>query len=264
MNFRTIKISDPAFEPKGFRYITVKSNALNGRADITIYIPECAKGKGGISAIVLLHGVYGSHWAWTMNGNAHNTLEDMIRRDESKPFILIMPSDGLWGDGSGYVDHGIQNFEKWIGEEVPALVKQTINEVDEDSQFFISGLSMGGYGAFRIGLNYPQQFKGISSHSSLTDLNQIKSFVEEDWSFWDEKQPGSIQELISNAVHLPAIRFDCGLDDDLLMPNRTLHEFLEHSNIDHKYEEFAGGHEWEYWRDKIRNTYAFFSKLIET
>ena len=131
MSFRTIEISDPQFEFNGIRMITVKSNALKARADVSVYIPEAAKGKKGIAVIVLLHGVFGSHWAWLLKGGVHQTLERMIANGESKPFILVMPSDGLWGDGSGYVPHQIQDFEKWIGEDIPTLAKEVIEEVNE-------------------------------------------------------------------------------------------------------------------------------------
>ncbi|MEM9546218.1 MAG: alpha/beta hydrolase-fold protein [Bacteroidota bacterium] len=262
MNFRTIEISDPLFEPKGFRFITVKSIALKNRADVSVFIPESAKGKVRVPVIVLLHGVYGSHWAWTMKGNAHNTLISMIENGESAPFVLVMPSDGLWGDGSGYVSHGIQDFEKWIGEEVPSLMKQTIDEVDADSKIFISGLSMGGYGAFRIGLKFSSFYKGISGHSLITDIAQMKNFVEEDWSFSNGIDGRGIQNLISGMNAIPPARFDCGLDDYLLIPNQELHKFLMHSNIPHEYQEFPGGHNWNYWQDKIKLTYRFFSRLV--
>lgn len=262
MKFRTIEISDPKFESQGIRYLTVKSATLKSRVDVSVFVPEELKTKENVSVIVLLHGVYGSHWAWSMKGNAHGILQEMIKNGDSKSFILAMPSDGLWGDGSGYVPHKFQNFEKWIGEELPSLIRQTIIEVDEDSSFFIAGLSMGGYGAFRIGLKYPKIYQAISGHSSITDIQQMKHFVEEDWSFWDEKNIGSIQKLFSQVELIPKFRFDCGLADELLEVNRQLHQFLLKHKIEHQYQEFSGGHEWSYWQKNIRETYRFFSRLL--
>lgn len=262
MKFSTIEISDPRFEPQGLRYLTVKSPALQGRADVTVFIPQEAEGKRGIPTLVLLHGVYGSHWAWTMKGNVHHTLQQMIQAGTSQAFILAMPSDGLWGDGSGYVPHAIQNFEKWIGEELPSLLRQTIAEVDEASPFFISGLSMGGYGAWRAGLKYPRTYRGISAHSAITSIAQMEQLVEEDWSFFQEPQQGSIAQLVLNAESIPPVRFDCGLADELLLPNQQLHQFLRAHEIAHQYHEFPGGHEWDYWRKNIEQTFRFFSELV--
>ncbi|MEM8907789.1 MAG: alpha/beta hydrolase-fold protein, partial [Bacteroidota bacterium] len=179
-----------------------------------------------------------------------------------QPAIIAMPSDGLWGDGSGYVPHAVQNFEKWIGEELPALARQTIEVVGANSPFFISGLSMGGYGAFRIGLKYPTTYQGISAHSAMTSIEQMKSMVEEDWSFWEEKQMGHIEQFIIAAHTIPSIRFDCGLEDTLILPNRQLHAFLVDHHIKHQYQEFPGGHDWPYWQEKIKETYRFFSNEL--
>lgn len=263
MQFRTVEISDPQFETTGFRYLTLKSAALKGRADVTVFIPEEAKGRLNVPVVVLLHGVYGSHWAWTMKGGAHLTLQKMIKQAEVTPFVLVMPSDGLWGDGSGYVPHSYQNFEAWIGQELPELIRQQIEEVGEQSVFFIAGLSMGGYGAFRVGIRYPQTYIGISGHSSVTDIRHLTRFVEEDWSFWDAgNEVNSIEQIIlENVERVPPFRFDCGLQDELLQDNRDLHAALLEKGIEHEYREFPGGHEWQYWREQVRRSFLFFNSI---
>ena len=43
--------------------------------------------------------------------------------------ILAMPSDGLWGDGSAYIPHPKQDFEKWIVDEVPTAVGSAVPQV---------------------------------------------------------------------------------------------------------------------------------------
>ncbi len=82
---------------QGLDFITVKSNALKKRADITVFSPPNA-GKN-TPLVILLHGVYGSHWAWAMKGNAHITTQNLIEAGQIKPMILAMPSDGLYADG---------------------------------------------------------------------------------------------------------------------------------------------------------------------
>ena len=264
MEFRKLEISDPKFETEGLRYITVKSPSLKMRADISVFIPEQAKTKRAVPVIILLHGVYGSHWAWAMKGNAHRTLQHMIDNGESEPFILAMPSDGLWGDGSGFVPHSDQDFEAWIGQEVPEVLTILIDEVDDDSKYFISGLSMGGYGAFRIGTKYSHLFDGISGHSSITDIEQMGQFVEENWQSTFHIEDGKLIDLIRKGKSNLNIRFDCGKQDGLLEANRQLHSSLVNANIDHKYEEYEGEHNWEYWEERIKDTYTFFTQLIET
>ncbi len=259
--FKTIEISDPRFEQDGIRQITAKSPALKGRVDTTVFIPKQA--QKNIPVIVLLHGVYGSHWAWIRKGGVHLTLQKMIDNGIVEPFILVMPSDGLWGDGSGYVPHVFQNFEQWIGVELPDLIRQTIESVTVHSNFYIGGLSMGGYGAFRIGLLYTETYKGISGLSSVTDIRHLSKFVEEDWSFGKvDKNLNSIQELIVAVnQNLPPFRFDCGSSDMLIEDNQKLYQWLIENGIKHHYKEFEGGHEWAYWEKNIEHTITFFNDL---
>ncbi|MEM9922069.1 MAG: alpha/beta hydrolase-fold protein, partial [Bacteroidota bacterium] len=151
--FKTIEISDPRFERDGLRQLTVKSRALKGRGDVSIFVPQ----EAGVDVplVLLLHGVYGSHWAWAMKGGAHWTLRALMAASKLDPCVLVMPSDGLWGDGSGYVAHPKQDFEQWIVEEVPRAVREMIGQATADSPMFLAGLSMGGYGAMRLGAKYP-------------------------------------------------------------------------------------------------------------
>ncbi|MEL6192278.1 MAG: alpha/beta hydrolase-fold protein [Bacteroidota bacterium] len=260
MKFRTIQKSDARYSAEGIQLITVKSPALKGRGDVSVYVPEQARGLVGLPVYVLLHGVYGSHWSWSLQGGAHVVLQNLIDEEKIAPAILVMPSDGLWGDGSGYASYDGRDFEKWIGEEAPALIRQEVDTVNESSLFFIGGLSMGGYGAFRVGLKYPETFSGISGHSSMTSLDQMSLFVEEDWAEKLKNIPDpSILDCIGE--HIPPMRFDCGTEDELISYNRELDTAFREKGFEHIYEEFPGGHSWEYWHEHVGATYQFFDRI---
>lgn len=109
--FRTTEISNPDFESDNLRYITVKSKNLKGRGDIFVFVPPGENLKD-LPLVILLHGVYGSAWVWTQKGGVHNTALEMIQQEKIKPMVIAMPSDGLWGDGSGYLPHNNKDFEK--------------------------------------------------------------------------------------------------------------------------------------------------------
>ena len=128
-----------------------------------------------------------------------------------------------------------------------------------NSKLCIGGLSMGGYGALRLGGLYPQLFQAVSGHSSLTKLEQMTQFVEEPLSeYLPCPKPDIIDVLLANKSELPALRFDCGESDDLLAANRMLHEQLKEQGVQHQYEEFSGGHEWPYWQKHVEKTLRFF------
>ena len=265
--FRTIELSDPRFEPDGLRHITVKSKHLQGRGDITLFIPQgMEKSTLSLPLLILLHGVYGSHWVWSMKGGAHRTARLLIDSGTIPPLLIAMPSDGLWGDGSGYVPHSNRDYEQWIIEDVPQAVMAATPLVTPSSPLFITGLSMGGWGALSLGAKYPELFSAISAHSSITRWEEMNIFVEEDTDQIPvrEDQESVIQLLSHNKEKLPALRFDCGLEDPLLEGNRLLHQQLTHSGIPHQYEEFPGGHEWAYWERHLEDTLIFCTRCLPT
>ena len=264
MPFRTIRTSDHRFSQAGLTFTVVKSQSLGRRVDTTMYVPEQCKGLSGVPVIVLLHGVYGSHWSWALNAGAHVSLQEMMDDSMIAPFVLVMPSDGLWGDGSAYVKQDEADYEAWVAQELPALVRGEVACVDDDSQYFVSGLSMGGWGALWLGIRNPDVFSGISAHSAITSLTEMKQFVEEDWSAWIDKNPvHSIVELLKmNKDRMPPMRFDCGTSDPLLEGNRQLNTYLKASGRDFIYEEFEGGHEWPYWETHVKQSYQFFNQLL--
>lgn len=263
--FRTIEFSDSRFLQAGLSHITVKSQHLKGRGDITTFVPPNVKSVGNnVPIVILLHGVYGSHWAWAYKAGAHISAGHLMASRVIHPMVLAMPSDGLWGDGSGYVQHEQRDFEAWICQDVPKAVQQLVPEVSEDSPIFIAGLSMGGYGALRLGAKYPHLFSGISGHSSITNWEEMKQFVEEDIeSFPVFAEDANVFQLLhKNKDQLPPFRFDCGKDDPLIEGNRQLHAQLENESIPHHYEEFSGAHEWPYWEEHLIDSLQFFDQII--
>lgn len=259
--FRTTEVSDPKFESDNLRFITVKTNNLKGRGDICVFVPPIENAEN-LPLVLLLHGVYGSAWVWSQKAGVHITAWELMQKGIIKPMVIAMPSDGLWGDGSGYLSHNQKDFEKWIVEDVPNAVIENIPSVSKTSDLFISGLSMGGFGALRLGIKYPEKFKAISAHSAITDIEQMHMFVEEGMENYKqipEEENSVIGLARKHNAALPRIRFDCGTEDSLLEANRALHQQFQESKIKHTYQEFPGAHEWSYWQDHVKDTLLFFT-----
>jgi enterochelin esterase-like enzyme len=261
---RTIERSDPAIPPDGLAFVTVKSRALGRRADVSVYLPAAARGVVDLPIVVLLHGVYGSHWAWALKGAAHFTAARLIDEGALPPVALLMPSDGLWGDGSGYVKHADHDAERWIIDEVPALACELIDGCSARSPLLVAGLSMGGFGALRLAGKYPERLAAAAGLSSVTDASQFDSLIEEDRGGWrDDPAERSVRAaLTGSAAPLPPLRIDCGLDDPYLEANRELHRALQAAGVAHHYAESAGGHDWEYWSATLENTLRFFGQVL--
>lgn len=264
MTFRTLEVSDPTLAEAGLTMVTVKSPALGRRADVTLFAPP-GRSAGPLPLVMLLHGVYGSHWAWCLKGGAHRELLRLMARGETGPMLLAMPSDGLWGDGSGYLSHRGADAARWVVDEVPEIAAQ-VEPRTAGGPRFIAGLSMGGYGALRLGAIHAERFSGISAHSSITDFTQMEAFIEEPLDLFKLAggQPTrAVEALVANRDRLPPLRFDCGLEDVLLPHSRELHRELEAAGVPHVYEEFGGGHTWDYWSEHLADTLRFFQRVID-
>lgn len=286
--FRTVEISDPRFEVEGLRFVTVQSPAIGGRADLAVFVPPQARGLEDVPVVILLHGVYGSHWAWAFNGGAHRTAARMIEAKELPPVVLAMPSDGLWRAGSGYVPHVLPqeprrdpgmvmddakapadgtaapDFERWIVEEVPLAAAAAVPEVSSMSPLCLAGLSMGGFGALRSGGKHPHRYRAVSGHSSATHKEQFRELIGSRLDAWSdaEEDRSVLAAMLRNRHALPPIRFDCGTEDFLVGENRELHQALEAAGIAHVYEEFPGGHTWPYWEEHLADTFRFFAQAL--
>jgi len=254
-----VELSDPTYETGGLRFATVKSRALGHRADVSVWVPQAAQVS---TLLILLHGVYGGHWVWPMKGGAHRTAQQMTERGEIAPMVIAMPSDSLARDGTGYLTWPDgEDVERWILDEVPAIARLAAPQLRGDAAVAIAGLSMGGYGALRLGGKYAERFHAISAHSAITDVSGMQSFVEEPLTEYlacaDRQELSALYWLRTNRDRLPPVRFDCGLNDDLLDANRQLHQAMLSDGIPHIYEEHCGEHTWSYWSQHLRDTLYF-------
>jgi len=259
-----LEASEPALAPEGLKFLTVRSNALGQRADLTLYVPAAAMGRVDVPVVTLLHGVYGSHWAWAFKGGAHRTAARLVEAGTLPPMVLAMPSDGLWGDGSGYLPHASQDSERWIVDEVHAAVLQVVPCCSQRSPRFIAGYSMGGWGALRLAGKHPGLFRAVSVHSTMTLASQFDALVSQPRTAWSDAAAdrSAWSALRQSKGPLPSLRLDCGVDDPYIEANRELHAQLTQAGIAHDYQEFPGGHDWPYWTLHLEDSLRFFGAVL--
>ena len=255
--FRTFELSSHEFSPPNTRFLTVQSPALRRRGDIVIYNAETT--TPDVPAVTLLHGVYGSAWAWMYSGGVH-TVYERLRDEGLSEFVLIMPSDGLPGDGSGYVALDDADYRKWITDDVRTAAVLAVPGLSEQSRHYICGLSMGGYGALRLAALEPETYSGASAHSPITTAADFDGFTETNPA--NGIADTDLAELIrSQATDMPPFRFDCGRDDTLFPNVQRLHKSLANAEVAHVFEALEGDHSWPYWTRNVERSLAFFDAL---
>jgi S-formylglutathione hydrolase FrmB len=262
--FRTLERSDPAVVAAGLEFVTVKSRALGRRADVSLFVPPAAQGATDLPIVVLLHGVFGSHWAWALKGRAHLTAARVIDEGALPPLALLMPSDGLWGDGSGYVRQDGSDGERWILDEMPALAREVVEGCTHRSRLLVAGLSMGGFGALRLAGKYPTRIAAAAALSAITDASQFDRLIEEDRAGWSAAPADRsvLAALTGASAPLPPIHIDCGRDDPYIEAHRELHRALLEAGIAHRYAEAEGGHDWTYWSAALEGVLRFFGDAL--
>ncbi len=243
--------------------LTVHASSLKGRGTISCY-NAYSEGRD-LPIVILLHGVYGGHWVWMNMGGVHDVYDRLRVDNNMDEMLLVMPEDGSYYAGSGYLplSNGY-DFERWIMEDMLETVIQRVPAVSNRSRLYITGLSIGGYGALRLGAKYANRFNGISAHSAITDIKEMSLFVKEELSIYHCEDPNETDVLYwfkRNKQHLPPMRIDCGENDELYAGNLKFSQQLNDAQIDHTFLTSTGGHEWPYWHRMVEHTLRFFDGL---
>ena len=233
------------------------SDALSKQTAAYVLVPET--GEGPFPVLYLLHGLSGDHTIWLRRTRIERYVAEL-------GIIVVMPDGGR----SFYTD-AIEGYAygKAVGEELVARVDRTFpTQANRDGRV-VAGLSMGGYGAVRLALAYPQTFRAAHSLSGALAFGS-HLFTPDDDDFGREfrrvigmSPGGSEHDLFTLATKchaegtLPDLRFDCGTEDFLLPGNRAFAQHLVEQKIPHQYEEFPGDHTWDYWDEHIQDALTF-------
>lgn len=209
----------------------------------------------------LLHGLSDDHTIWMRRTSIERYVEGL-------PLVVVMP-DG----GRGWYTNAVDGpaHEDDLIEDVIGLIDRTFPVRAERAGRAIGGLSMGGYGALKLGLNHPGMFASITSHSGVVgccrDRAASHRLSPEFHRIFGPDPAGGPEDPFAlvttiEPASLPALRLDCGVEDELITQNRTFHQHLNQHQIVHEYEEFPGGHDWSYWDEHVREAVAFHTNHL--
>ena len=212
----------------------------------------------------LLHGHSDDHTAW----QRWTSIERYV---EGLNLAVVMPAVHL----SFYNDmaHG-GKYWQFISEEVPALVRDMFSLSSKREDNFVAGLSMGGYGAFKLALTHPDRFAAAASLSGALDIRAVvnprsdrnnKVWLAEMRTVFGDlgKVPNSKHDLITLAKRVargsvrPRLYQCCGTEDILHPDNVRFREAVRKLPLDLTYEEGPGEHNWAYWDKMIQNVLAW-------
>lgn len=123
-------------------------------------------------SIYFLHG-FGLDYSWY--GSVVSVFEDMMASGEIRESILIKP-DGFVIPylGSMYTNSDYNGqFEDYIVQDLISHIDGSYNTIDNSSYRAIMGHSMGGYGAVKLSIKFPELFQVAASHSGPIAIENI-------------------------------------------------------------------------------------------
>jgi len=249
-----------------------RSAVLRRNAQITVILPTPEEENVPIArdmkVLYLLHGMHGDETSWVRYSNVE-------RYAKEAGIAVVMPGVG----NSFYQDmvHG-ERFYTYMTEELPKFIQGLFPVSRKREDTYIAGLSMGGYGAFYLGLSRPDLYSMAASFSGAVDIAfhatplqlpetsphqvaegaQMPFFVEN--CFGDfTKMRGSSRDVIAlfekaeDKSALPRLYQSCGTADYLYGMNKLFYKKMTELGAEICWRETEGmAHEWDFWDMEIR------------
>lgn len=207
--------------------------------------------------LYLLHGGDGDHTSWR-----RNVAVERIACDSGLAIVMPATQHGFYTDQKGGYD-----YFRFLADELPLLLRDSLNVSTERQDSYAAGLSMGGYGAFKLGILRPDRFAAVASLSGsldqrrrLTADSDLKNAVMQRMAYlafgsYDEYVGSendlfaSLERKLVEGTALPEFFMACGEGDHNIRVNDDFFDRFR-DRVSLVYERTEGaGHAWEYWED---------------
>lgn len=238
------------------------SKVLQLNSSMNVILPDRAYDHPP-ALLYLLHGLNGDHTTWTRRTSIE-------RYAHSRNVAIFMPAVNR--SFYSQMAHG-PDYWQFISEELPQIILQLFRIDEADHDAFVIGNSMGGYGAFKLGLNFPGRFKAVASLAGSLDLIHIAAAFKDDPKLQLEfdtifdRQINSLTQTNGDLLHLlkkypidAATRFYqfCGTEDYLYPFDRQFKDLAKSAGLDLTHIETAGAHNWDCWEPQIPSILDWF------
>lgn len=241
----------------------IESASLERTMPYNVIVPngyaDKANAERKYPVLYLLHGLTGHYGNWA---------DDSKLLEYSAPYdlIIVMP-EGNNGWYTNAMNVPADRYEDFLIKDlIPEIEGKFRARTDREGRM-IAGLSMGGYGALKFGLKYPDRFALAGSFSGALDAARfdVKMFGS-GWKVLTDSidavygPMGSktraendlfkmIEEIKPETVgKLPFIYLDCGTEDILITSNRDFATALLQKKIPHEFTQRPGKHDWDFWK----------------
>lgn len=208
--------------------------------------------------LYLLHGGGGNQDDWVR----YTSIE---RYAEKYKIAVVMPDVS---GNSFYADmaHGYRYFT-FLSEEIPDFVEHFFPIGGCREKRFVAGLSMGGYGSLKWGLNKPDFFGFVADFSGASLITEMfdkrglagdtgekeNNVITRNWGSLEQLKGSEsdtawlLQRAAEMQEQLPKLYVCIGTEDFSYEYTRRFMEYANGLGLDIIYAEAPGEHNWDFW-----------------
>lgn len=247
------------------QFFQLKSNLLKRQIPYSVVLPVNydEEKQTRFPVVYILHGFSGSHKDFV----AYSQLLEIYSRHK---FIVVT----VEGENGFYTDSQTKpndKFESYIVKDLIPEIDSNFRTISARYARAIIGDSMGGYGALKFGLKFPEMFVLAASWSGgLTiaswrkpseitfNVPGIKEYLLSVFGSKNNKETLAANDLFQlikkiptdKIDSLPFFYIDCGTEDELglLKPNQQFAEIMVNRKIRHEFRQVPGEHTVQLYR----------------
>ncbi|APZ48172.1 esterase [Polaribacter reichenbachii] len=254
------------------KVFSIKSDKLERKVPVLVQKPANYQSSKSYPLVFMLHGYSENYEQWIKT-------TDLKKLATDYQMILVCPE--------GYVNYYLNSsnlkdfqYEDFFFQE---LVPKIEEKYDIDNKnIFITGLSMGGYGALSLFIKHSDFFNTAASTSGALEFDyenfkkvSLKFFESERMTKDMEMTLGnpkendwkkfSISSLLENQKEFNKGFFiDCGRDDPLLSNTLQIKELALSKKLPIRFSIQPGEHNSEYWSKSVEYHFVYFKQHLKT
>jgi enterochelin esterase family protein len=234
---------DPDSPPGRVEDRVFESRALGGSRQVSLYLPARYRPSRRCPLLVVHDGIDYLRYA-----SLQTVLDNLIHRLEIPGMIvaLIHPGERL-EEYAASPAHA-----RFLADELVPKLEQDLSLLSTPEGRGLMGASLGGVAALFTAACYPGRFgrlllqsgsfafADIGDHRHGPLFDPVARFIN---GYRADADPRAVSERVF---------VSCGTHESLIYENRSLLPVLESTGMEIKYVEAPDGHNWENWRDRLR------------
>lgn len=254
----------------------LKSATLGRTWTYNVYLPTGydANAKTRYPVMYLLHGNGGERNDWPVKGSLQRTADALIANGDIPPAIIVMPDAGT----TWYVDLKEKMETAFFSDFMPH-VEKTYRTLNTRDGRVVGGLSMGGYGALRYALKYPEKFQAAALLSPAiynpeppadSSARFVKVFATtggdgtynaEVWKTYN--YPALWDAFLQKKTTVP-MYINSGDDDEFMIESEAtqLYALLRKNKQPAELRIVNGKHEWPVWESTIGDALKYVFRTV--